>query len=149
MKYLIIIASASLTLLVCKTKQTESQVLINPIVKTQNGLLQGEANETNSVVAFKGIPYAADDTPFMTGLNADETRFTGDQNDVFKALYPSNTKEEAAAALKLAGQEQNRLSAYLWLNYRAKTAKTNGYIYYFDRAIPWPEHPEFGVKALV
>ncbi len=84
------------------------------------------------------------DTPFMTGLNADETRYSGSQDDEFKALYSSSAEEEEAAALKLAGQEQSRLNAYLWLEYRAKTAKTNGYVYYFDRAIPWPEHPEFG-----
>ena len=84
------------------------------------------------------------DTPFMTGLNADETQYMGEQNEEFKALYPSKNKEEAAAALKLAGQEQGKLNTYLWLDHRAKTAKTNGYIYYFDRAIPWPEHPEFG-----
>lgn len=84
------------------------------------------------------------DTPFMTGLNADETRYSGDQGEELKALYPSNSEKEAAAALKLAGQEQSRLNSYLWLEYRAKTANTNGYEYYFDRAIPWPEHPEFG-----
>jgi para-nitrobenzyl esterase len=84
------------------------------------------------------------DTPFITGLNADETRYRGEQSDAFKELYPSSTKEEAAARLKEAGQEQSRLNAYLWLEFRAKTAKTNGYSYFFDRAIPWPEHPEFG-----
>lgn len=83
------------------------------------------------------------DTPFIDGLNADETRYRGEQSDAFKALYPSST-EEAAAKLKEAGQEQSRLDTYLWLEYRAKTAKTNGYSYFFDRAIPWPEHPEFG-----
>jgi len=84
------------------------------------------------------------DTPFMTGLNADETRFRGDQKGVFTGLYPSENEEEAVAALKLAGQEQSRLNAWLWLEYRANTANTNGYVYFFDRAIPWPEHPEFG-----
>lgn len=84
------------------------------------------------------------DTPFMTGLNADETQYYGEQNEEFKALYPSVTEDEAVAALKLAGQEQGILSAYLWLDYRAKTSKTNGYVYFFDRAIPWPQHPEFG-----
>lgn len=84
------------------------------------------------------------DTPFITGLNADETRYSGDQNEKFKKLYPLSNEEEAAAAVKQAGQEQSRLNAWLWLEFRAKTAKTNGYVYYFDRAIPWPEHPEFG-----
>jgi len=106
------------------------------------GNLDGYVQSEDMMTTFaKG---KQNDTPFMTGLNADETRYTGEQNEEYKALYSSKTQEEAAAALKLAGQEQSRLSAWLWLDYRAKTAKTNGYVYYFDRAIPWPEHPEFG-----
>src|SRR6185436_8219237 len=27
---------------------------------------------------------------------------------------------------------------------RAATAKTPAYLYYFERAIPWPEHPQYG-----
>jgi para-nitrobenzyl esterase len=30
------------------------------------------------------------------------------------------------------------------LTERARTARTPAFAYYFDRAIPWPEHPEFG-----
>lgn len=84
------------------------------------------------------------DTPFLTGLNADEVRYRGEQNKEFKALYPSSTVQDSISAVKSAALEQSMLSAYLWLDYRAKTAKTNGYVYYFDRAIPWPEHPEYG-----
>lgn len=84
------------------------------------------------------------DTPFMSGMNADETRYYGDTGKDFKTLYPSGSKEEEAAAVKLAGQEQGRLSTWLWMEYRAKTSKTKAFEYYFDRAIPWPEHPEFG-----
>jgi para-nitrobenzyl esterase len=84
------------------------------------------------------------DTPFMTGMNADEVRYMGEKGTDFEKLYPSASKENAAAVEKEAGQEQSRLNAYLWLEYRAKTSKTNGYVYYFDQAIPWPAHPEFG-----
>ena len=84
------------------------------------------------------------DVPFMSGMNADETRYTGSTGDDFRALYPSVTAEEKAAAVKVAGQEQSRLNTWLWLEYRAKTSKTKSWEYYFDRAIPWPEHPEFG-----
>jgi para-nitrobenzyl esterase len=59
-------------------------------------------------------------------------------------LYPSKTPEESKAAEKVAAQETKRLNAYLWLEFRAKTSKTNGYEYFFTRGIPWPEHPEFG-----
>jgi para-nitrobenzyl esterase len=83
------------------------------------------------------------DTPFMTGLNADETRYLGEVDEEFKKWYPSNS-EAAAAAKRTAGQEQSRLNAYLWLEYRDKTSDTDGYLYFFNRAIPWPEYPQFG-----
>ena len=82
------------------------------------------------------------DVPFMSGMNADETRYTGSMGDDFKALYPLKSDEDAA--VKLAGQEQSRLNIWLWMEFRAKTSKTHAYEYFFDRAIPWPEHPEFG-----
>lgn len=84
------------------------------------------------------------DTPFMSGMNADETRYSGSTGEEFKALYPSASEGNEEEAVKLAGQEQSRLNTWLWMEYRAKTAKTNAFEYYFDRAIPWPEHPEFG-----
>ncbi len=84
------------------------------------------------------------DIPFMTGLNADETNYVGSTGKDFKTLYPSGSKEEESLLIKLAGQEQGRLNSWLWLEYRAKNSKTNSWEYYFDRAIPWPEHPEFG-----
>jgi para-nitrobenzyl esterase len=84
------------------------------------------------------------DVVFMSGMNADETEYMGNTGSGFKALYPSAGDQKAAEAAKLAGQEQGRLNTWLWMEYRAKTSKTNAYEYYFDRAIPWPEHPEFG-----
>lgn len=84
------------------------------------------------------------DTPFMTGLNADETRYRGTDETNFAKFYPYASEDEKAAAVKLAGQQQSMLNAWLWLDHRASTAKTDGYVYYFDRAIPWPEYPAFG-----
>jgi para-nitrobenzyl esterase len=84
------------------------------------------------------------DVAFLTGMNADETWYRGSTADDFKVFFPFISKEEADSAAKLAGQEQTRLDTWLWLEYRAKTSKTSSYEYFFDRAIPWPEHPEFG-----
>jgi para-nitrobenzyl esterase len=84
------------------------------------------------------------DVPFITGMNSGETRYSGEKNKEFEELYPSGSKDETMAVEKVAGQEQSRLNAYLWLEFRSKTSKTNGYEYYFSRGIPWPEHPEFG-----
>jgi len=84
------------------------------------------------------------DTPFLTGMNAGETRYSGDRGKDFENLYPSSTAEEKTTVEKVAGQEQSRLNTWLWLKYRSNYSKTNSYEYFFDRAIPWPEHPEFG-----
>ncbi|MEZ5070450.1 MAG: carboxylesterase family protein [Bacteroidales bacterium] len=84
------------------------------------------------------------DTPFLTGMNRDELRYGGERSDEFYQLYLPEADGDTALALKAAGQEYSRLNACLWLEHRAVTAHTKGYVYYFDQAIPWPEHPEFG-----
>lgn len=80
------------------------------------------------------------DTPFMNGYNADETMYVGNKGQEFETVYSAFSK----ANEKKAGQQQSLINANLWLEHRAKTAKTNAYAYFFTRAIPWPEHPEFG-----
>ncbi|MBN1159285.1 MAG: carboxylesterase family protein, partial [Bacteroidales bacterium] len=84
------------------------------------------------------------DTPFITGGNSGEMGYRGEKSDAFFELYPLGPDNDTANALKIAGVESGRLGAYLYLDQRAKTSKTNGYVYFFDQAIPWPEHPEFG-----
>jgi para-nitrobenzyl esterase len=106
------------------------------------GVMDGYFQTGDAMTVFE--QEKQNDTPFMSGMNADETRYTGSTGKDFKALYPSLTADEEAAAVKLAGQEQGRLNTWLWMEYRAKTSKTKSWEYYFDRAIPWPEHPEFG-----
>ncbi len=84
------------------------------------------------------------DTPLLNGFNADETTYTGEKGPTFDSLYYPTGRDRVNTAEKLAGQEQYRVNAHLWMELRGKTAKTNGYEYFFTRAIPWPEHPEFG-----
>ncbi|HEX7360548.1 MAG TPA: carboxylesterase family protein [Bryobacteraceae bacterium] len=55
----------------------------------------------------------------------------------FLKLYPANSSKQAS-------RDRNRVSMYLWAQARARTAKTPAYTYFFTRAIPWPQHPEFG-----
>lgn len=80
------------------------------------------------------------DTHFMNGFNADETNYTGNKGDEFISLYSKGNKNLE----KIAGQQQSLVNANLWMELRSKTSKTNAYEYFFTRAIPWPEHPEFG-----
>ena len=67
----------------------------------------------------------------------------GDKADEFLKLYPVKSDEDVAAMMKVAARDQARVSIDLWA---ANQVKLSGkiYTYFFDRVIPWPEHPEFG-----
>ncbi|MBN1144345.1 MAG: carboxylesterase family protein, partial [Bacteroidales bacterium] len=101
------------------------------------------------------------DVPTLTGITADDAgalnrkvtrreftenakRAFGDKAGSFLALYPATTDGEAAGNAVQAARDMNKIETFKWAAFRAKTAATPVYTYYFDRAIPWPEHPEFG-----
>ncbi|MDZ4699804.1 MAG: carboxylesterase family protein [Rhodothermales bacterium] len=105
------------------------------------------------------------DVPTLAGFNADEgsafmadiyhaitpdafatmarSRF-GDRAEDFLALYPAGSDSEATASVQAYARESAVTALIHWSTLRAATAKTPSYLYYFERAIPWPEHPEFG-----
>ncbi|MEZ4702353.1 MAG: carboxylesterase family protein [Rhodothermales bacterium] len=105
------------------------------------------------------------DVPTLSGFNADEgsafmaaiyhgitpdafatmaiNRY-GDMAKDYLAAYPGATEEEATASLQASAREGGMASLLHWSALRQKTARTPTYLYYFERAIPWPEHPEFG-----
>lgn len=103
------------------------------------------------------------DVPTITGLTADEGSYSakygrltpdefrqqareryGARAAEFLKLYPAGSQAQATLSEKESARDSERVSMYLWGVGRAKTAKTPAYTYYFDRAIPWPGHPEFG-----
>jgi para-nitrobenzyl esterase len=103
------------------------------------------------------------DVPTITGLNADEgsaspgygkttavayrrqveERF-GERAARMLAIYPAATDEEARASAVQSGRDAGLAGVQRMLGERASTARTAAFAYFFDRAIPWPEHPEFG-----
>jgi para-nitrobenzyl esterase len=103
------------------------------------------------------------DVPLLTGMNADEgsafggygrisaaafreqarTRY-GDRADQFLALYPASSDAEAGRNQVRSAREGALVSLQQLAADRAVTAKTPAFLYYFDHAIPWPAHPEFG-----
>ena len=103
------------------------------------------------------------DVPMMTGFNADEgsafpgygkataetfreaaqARY-GDAADDFLAQYPAPTDEEAGDAQKTSQRDLAAAALENLAAERAQRAKTDLYLYYFERGIPWPERPEFG-----
>jgi len=102
------------------------------------------------------------DVPTITGMNADEGSASsgygkvsaaeyaarakknyGADSEEFLKLYPGETDAEAGESLKQSSRDRGQVSMYLWAEKRAETSRTPAYLYYFNRAIPWPEHPEF------
>lgn len=103
------------------------------------------------------------DVATITGLNADEgsaspaygkqsadafrksvTGRYGDRAPKMLAAYPAGTDEEARRAQVESARDAGIAGVFAMLAERAKTARTPAYMYFFDRAIPWPERPEFG-----
>lgn len=62
----------------------------------------------------------------------------------FEKLYPVTKVDDIKTVLAESGQERGRVSMFLWASERAKSHKQPVYTYFFDRGIPWPQHPEFG-----
>jgi len=103
------------------------------------------------------------DVPLLTGFNADEAsafpgygkataeqfRQTarqryGESADAFLALYPTNNDDEAGKAQKTSQRDVAAVALEHLAAKRQRTTTADAYLYYFERGIPWPEHPEFG-----
>lgn len=103
------------------------------------------------------------DVPLLTGLNADEgsasptyghlsaeqfkqqvaQRFAERANELL-ARYPARPAAEASRSQITSARDAAVAGVQRMLSDRARTAHTPAFAYYFDRVIPWPEHPEFG-----
>jgi para-nitrobenzyl esterase len=68
----------------------------------------------------------------------------GDMAAEYAQLYPVSTMKDIKTATAESGQDRNRVSMFLWASARVKAHKEPVYTYFFDRGIPWPQHPEFG-----
>jgi len=68
----------------------------------------------------------------------------GDVAAEFDKLYPVSKVDDIKAALAESGQDRSRVSMFLWAAARVKSHRQPVYTYFFDHAIPWPQHPEFG-----
>ena len=86
--------------------------------------------------------------PTVKAYRALAHRFYGSMAGEFLRLYPASNVAEAKAMQKLSSEDRDRVSTYLWAVLRDQSPSAGGpqpiYTYYFDRVIPWPQHPEFG-----
>ncbi len=114
---------------------------------------------TPDQLSEKGVD---NDVPIMTGNMANDgllfastisrvadyeqtaQKIYGSMTPEFLKLYPAKDVEEARKMMELSTRDRERASAYVWACQRAKNHHSPVYTYFFDRAIPWPQHPEFG-----
>ncbi|UCF35988.1 MAG: carboxylesterase family protein [Acidobacteriota bacterium] len=125
-------------------------------------------NDWSSIVDGWFLPEAMDtiltkgqhsDVPTMAGLTADDRRPRlstlaefheqarteyGDRTTGFLNLYPANSDEEAIQMASRATRDLGRIATAEWAEFRGNASQAPAYTYFFSRAIPWPEHPEFG-----
>ncbi len=102
------------------------------------------------------------DVPLLTGWTADESssqagygvttaekfkaqieKDFGPRAPALLALYPTATDTEASEAQKQQRRDAARADLFWWTQLRADHGRAHDWAYFFDRAIPWPEHPEY------
>ena len=86
---------------------------------------------------------AAPSAPAVAAWQSDAQRAYGERADAFLKLYPVSSDADVAAVRKAAGRDRARISLDRWSAGQLEASKRI-YTYYFDRAIPWPAHPEYG-----
>jgi para-nitrobenzyl esterase len=136
-----------------------------PASKVATWPVTGQARRPGGFVRDEHLISATDQVhgvPLMVGLVAGDGRLFAanaptnlqdyrqmaqqsfkDSADEFLQLYPAAQDADVPLAYKHYVADRLRLSLYAWA---AEQAQALGpiYTYYFDQAIPWPEHPEFG-----
>jgi len=109
-------------------------------------IAEGRQNDVAVIVggnADEGSSSPAYGKTTLQQLTEQAERIYGDRATEYLGLYHATTDEDAGLVSKEASRDQSRVSLFLWADYRAKTARTPAYTYFFSRGIPWPEHPEF------
>jgi para-nitrobenzyl esterase len=79
----------------------------------------------------------------VSAYQSDVQKTYGAKAEAFLKLYPATSDREVGELRKMSGRDRGRVSITLWATERMKQG-SKVYTYFFSRAIPWPEHPEFG-----
>ncbi|MGH9716858.1 MAG: carboxylesterase/lipase family protein [Candidatus Acidiferrales bacterium] len=94
-----------------------------------------------------GIGYYGNSPPSPVTLGALRSTLKdacGSELATCQKLYPADNNRQAAQMRLTALQDRARVSLYKWAVQQAQDSP-QVYIYYFNRKIPWPQHPEYGV----
>jgi len=110
------------------------------------GFAAGRYNDVPTIdgqVADEGSASARYGKTTVADYAAMAQKTYGAMSAEYLRLYPGKTDAEAGTSLKESARDQDLVSMNLWGEKRAQTAHSASFTYLFDRAIPWPEHPEF------
>jgi para-nitrobenzyl esterase len=115
----------------------------NPIVLTTE---RGSDNDVPVITGFQANDAALGGVRSSTAAQYQKhaRQVYGPMADDFLKLYPAESDDEVKEAEVTVGRDRLRAGLYLWASARATTHRAPVFAYYFDRAIPWPAHPEFG-----
>ena len=91
---------------------------------------------------FGVTPTQPGQKPTVASFQSQQRQKYGELADEFFKLYPAATDDDVLSVEKDATRDQCRVSIDLWSANQLK-ASPKIYTYFFDRPIPWPEHPEF------
>ena len=93
--------------------------------------------------ADDGLSREEDSEPTVEDYRVEAKERYGEHAETFLALYPVDSNSDVPAVKLEAARDRARVTVSIWA--RLQQEKSDRvYTYYFDRAIPWPEHPEFG-----
>lgn len=139
--------------LLSASQNVDSPFAFAPIV--DGWLLPDTPNHMNAKATDQDVPIvtgyqAGDSQLFAPRINSLEEyeqmarKSYGEMAPEFEKLYPVKNVDDIHKAIAQSGQDRSRVSMFLWASERAKSHRQPVFTYYFDRAIPWPQHPEFG-----
>ena len=112
-----------------------------------DALDQGLACDVPTLTGFThddGGPPEAYTHATVASFTAKVPKAFAERKEAFLALYPVANDADARRMDKQAQLDFRAATVFFWAKRRAKAAQAPVYIYRFDQAIPWPQHPEFG-----
>jgi para-nitrobenzyl esterase len=110
------------------------------LAETQN---RAEVPVMSGLVADDGFSSPGDAELDPATYRAEARSQYGSHADAFLSLYPADAGADFAALELQAARDRARVSIHVWAGAQ-QGMSDRVYTYYFDRAIPWPERPEFG-----
>ena len=105
---------------------------------------------------------ADNDVPVVTGYQANDRllflppihsaedftkaaeRLYGPMAKEFEQLYPSGDESQIRKSLAGSARDRERVAAFLWASEWLKNHRGPVFTYFWTRAIPWPQHSEYG-----